>query len=48
MSERFSVTVKVFVEATHEDEGGLIIERLLAGRFECELVAVVEADGGRR
>ena len=48
MTECFSVTVNVLVEATHEDEAALIIERLLAGRFDSELVAVVEVDGGGR
>ena len=48
MSERFSVTVNVHVEATHEDEADLLVERLLAGRFDFELVAVAEVDGGGR
>ena len=48
MPERFSVTVKVLVEATDEHEAALIIERLLAGHFDSELIAVVEGDGGGR
>ena len=47
-AKRFAVTTAVFVEATEPDEAALIIERLLAGRFDSELVAVVDADGGGR
>jgi len=45
---RFEVTVTVLVEATAEDEAALIVERELAGKFDSELVSVVESDSGAR
>lgn len=44
-SERFGVTTTIFVHAADADEAALIVERLLAGRFDSDLVAVVDAEG---
>ena len=38
--QRFGVTTILFVEATSEDEAALVVERLLAGQLDSELVAV--------
>ena len=43
--QRFGVTATVFIDAVDAHEAALIVERLLAGRFDSEVVAVVEADG---
>ena len=47
MTERFSVTLNVFVEATDEDEAELFVERLLAGRADSELLSVSRGGDGR-
>ena len=41
---RFAVNVTVLVEATTEEEAALVVERELAGKFNSELVSVVEAE----
>lgn len=46
--QRFGVTTTIFVYTADADEAALVVERLLAGRFDSEVVAVVEADGGGR
>jgi hypothetical protein len=43
---RCAVTTTIYVDATDEDEAALIIERFLAGRFDSEVIATVETDGG--
>ena len=47
MTEHFSVTLNVFIEATDEDEAALFVERLLAGRANSELLAVSRGGDGR-
>ena len=37
MMARFAVTVTIFVGATDSQEAALIVERLLAGRFDFNL-----------
>jgi hypothetical protein len=44
----YPVAVKISVEATHEDEAKLQIERMLAGRFDADFVGEIETKGRER
>ena len=41
----YPVTITIAVEASHEDEARLQVERLLAGRFDFEFVAAIGTKG---
>ena len=41
----YPVLVRISVEATDEDEARLQVERLLAGRFDHQFVAIVDTQG---
>ena len=41
----YPVTLRISVEASHEDEARLQVERLLAGRFDSEFGGLIETKG---
>ncbi|WP_187399295.1 hypothetical protein [Bradyrhizobium paxllaeri] len=41
-TNRYAVTVTVFVDATSEGDASLILERECAGKFDSELISVTE------
>ena len=41
----YRLVVRISVEASDEDEARLQVERLLAGRFDFDFVAAIEAKG---
>lgn len=41
----YPIIVRLTVEASDDDEARLLVERLLAGRFDFEFVAAVETQG---
>lgn len=45
LSRSYPVLVKITVEATDENEARLYVERLLAGRFDHQFVAVLDTRG---
>lgn len=45
VARSYPVLVKITVEATDENEARLYVERLLAGRFDHQFVAVVDTRG---
>lgn len=45
MLQTYPVLVCIRVEATTEDEARLLVERLLAGRFDHRFVALVDTKG---
>lgn len=45
---RFVVSLNVVVEATSEEEAAMMIDRALAGPFDCNVVDVFEEDPDQR